>query len=68
MSAAISPAKKHIDVEKLRDWRVRLHGIVEPTTRYLHDQDAMKNAVIKQNAEIAKRLIKEIEEEMGAFL
>lgn len=60
--------RKQIEIEKLRDWRVRLHGIVEPTTRYLHDQDAMRNAVIKQNAETAKVLIEEIEQEMWAFL
>lgn len=68
MSAAMAPVKKELDIETLRAWRVRLHDIVEPTTRYLQDQDAMKNAVIKQNATIAKALIKEIEEEMGAFL
>lgn len=64
------PAKaaKAIDIDKLRDWRVRLHQIVEPTVRYSHDQDMMRNDVIKQNAATAKRLIEEIEEEMGAFL
>ena len=68
MSAQSAPAMKSIEIEKLRDWRVRLHGIVEPTVRYQKDRDVMKDAVISQNAATAKSLIEEIEELMGAFL
>lgn len=62
------PVRKCVDVEKLREWRARLHEIVEPITRYQQDQDAMKNAVIKQSAVLAKMIIEDIEREMGPRL
>lgn len=63
-----TPVMKQIEIERLRDWRVRLHGVVEPHVRYQQDRDVMKDAVISQNAATAKSLIEEIEELMGAFL
>ena len=64
------PAKlsRAIEVEQMRDWRVRLLKIAEPIVRYSDDHDKMRADVIKQNSEIARSLIEEIEKEMGAFL
>lgn len=62
------PLRIQIEGYTLRDWRVRLHKIAEPSARYNEDMVAMQKEVIKQSTETAKSLIEEIEQIMGPHL